>query len=289
MDSLREGGLWEWFDLAALWCLLKQGFFSIFPFSCRGCPLCGHNPAVNNSLVGLLLHQDHRNEWEGHPGSRQNIDPHLSLGTSLVAQMVKNLPAMQETQVQFLGQEDPLEKEMATHSSILAWRIPWTDKPGGLQSMGLQESDTTEQLNHHHLSLAAAAVEFTPKPVVVWSSLWNPMEGSTSGSPLLHRLPDFAQTCVHWVSDAIQTSHPLPPSSSLAFSLSQHQGLFQWISSLHQVAASASVFPMNIQGWFPLGLTGLISLLSKGLSSVLSSTTVQKHQFFSTQQKYLSW
>ena len=55
-----------------------------------------------------------------------------------VVQMVKNLPAMQETWVQSLGQEDPLEKEMATHSSILAWKIPWTEKPGGLQSVGLQ-------------------------------------------------------------------------------------------------------------------------------------------------------
>ena len=54
--------------------------------------------------------------------------------TSLVSQMVKNLPAIQETQVQSLGQEDPLEKGMATHSSILAWRIPWTKKPGGLQT-----------------------------------------------------------------------------------------------------------------------------------------------------------
>ena len=52
--------------------------------------------------------------------------------------MVKILPEMQETQVQSLGQEDPLEKGMATHSSILAWRIPWTDEPGGLQSMGSQ-------------------------------------------------------------------------------------------------------------------------------------------------------
>ena len=52
--------------------------------------------------------------------------------------MVKNLPAMQETQVKFLGWEDPLEKEMATHSSTLAWRIPWTKEPGRLQSMGLQ-------------------------------------------------------------------------------------------------------------------------------------------------------
>ena len=58
--------------------------------------------------------------------------------TSLVAQMIKNLPAMQKTQVPSLGQEDHLEKEMATHSSILAYRIPWTEEPGGLQSMELQ-------------------------------------------------------------------------------------------------------------------------------------------------------
>ena len=57
---------------------------------------------------------------------------------SLVAQMVKNQPAKQETWVQFLGQEDPLEKGMATHSSILAWEIPWREEPGGPQSMGSQ-------------------------------------------------------------------------------------------------------------------------------------------------------
>ena len=63
---------------------------------------------------------------------------------SLTAELVKNLPAVQETQVQFLGQEDPLEKEMAiTHSSILAWRIPWTEEPGSLQSMRSQELDMT--------------------------------------------------------------------------------------------------------------------------------------------------
>ena len=55
-----------------------------------------------------------------------------------MAQTVKNLPAMRETWVRSLGQEDPLEKEMATYSSILAWRIPWTEEPGGSQSMGLQ-------------------------------------------------------------------------------------------------------------------------------------------------------
>ena len=62
---------------------------------------------------------------------------------SLIVQSVKNLPAMQETQVQLLGQEDPLEKEMATHSSILAWRVPWTEEPGRLQPTGSQESDMT--------------------------------------------------------------------------------------------------------------------------------------------------
>ena len=64
--------------------------------------------------------------------------------------MAKNLPVMLETQVQSLDQEDPLEKGMSTHSSILAWRIPWTEEPGGLWSRGSQESDMTERLNKHH-------------------------------------------------------------------------------------------------------------------------------------------
>ena len=65
-------------------------------------------------------------------------DRYLEPGASLVAQMVKNLPAMQETWDQSLGQEDPLEEEMGTHASILAWRILWTEEPGGLQNMGSQ-------------------------------------------------------------------------------------------------------------------------------------------------------
>ena len=67
-----------------------------------------------------------------------NLDNFRRFGASLVAQLVKNLPAVQETRVRFLGWEDPLEKEMATHSSILAWKISWTEGPGGLQSMGSQ-------------------------------------------------------------------------------------------------------------------------------------------------------
>ena len=61
-----------------------------------------------------------------------------------MAQMVKNLPAIQESRLQSLGQEDPLEEEMTTHSNIPAWRIPWTEEPGGLQSMEYKELDTTE-------------------------------------------------------------------------------------------------------------------------------------------------
>ena len=68
--------------------------------------------------------------------------------------MVKYLPVMQETQVRSWGREDPLETGMVTHSSILTWRIPWTEEPGGLQSTGLQELDTTERpalsLEHFH-------------------------------------------------------------------------------------------------------------------------------------------
>ena len=69
-----------------------------------------------------------------------------------MAQLVKNLPTMQEARVQYLGQEDPLKKEMATHSSIPAWEIPWTEEPGRLQSMGSQESDMAWRLNHYHHS-----------------------------------------------------------------------------------------------------------------------------------------
>ena len=85
------------------------------------------------------------------------------------------------------------------------------------------------------------------------------------------------------------TTHPLPPSSAFAFSLPQHQGLFQWVGSSHQVggqsigaSASALVLPMKIQDWFPLGLTDVISLQSRGVS-IISCTTVVTHQLFSTQ------
>ena len=113
------------------------------------------------------------------------------------------------------------------------------------------------------------------------------MDYSTPGFPVLHHPLELAQTHVHWVNEAIQTSHPLPSPSPPAGNLSQHQDLFPigrlFASGDQSTGASASARPMNIQDWFPLGLTGWISFQSKGLSRVFSNTTVQKHQFFSSQ------
>ena len=121
----------------------------------------------------------------------------------------KESAAMQETSVRFLGREDPLEKEMAAHSSILAWTSPWTEEPGGLQSI------ESQKVGHD------------------WSDLARIPHGWSIGA-----------------------------------------------------STSASALPMSIHGWFPLRLTGLISLLSKGLSRVFSSTTVWKHQLLGTQPLY---
>ena len=106
------------------------------------------------------------------------------------------------------------------------------------------------------------------------------MNCSTPGFPVLHYLLRFSQTHVHWVSDAIQPSRPLSPTSPFALNLSLHKSLFQWVSFSYQVAKLLELLHPSFQ-WifrvgFLLGLTGLISLLSKGLSRVFSSTTIQK-------------
>ena len=100
-------------------------------------------------------------------------------------------------------------------------------------------------------------------------TLCDPMECSIPGFPVFHYLSKFAQTHVCWVSDAIQQSHPLLPSSPPVPNLSQHQNLFQWIGSSQQVGKVLELqrqhqsFQMNTQGWFPLGLTDLIFWESK--------------------------
>ena len=112
----------------------------------------------------------------------------------------------------------------------------------------------------------------------------DPMDTSIPGFPVYYQLLVFTPTDVHWVRDAIQPSHPLSSPSAPSFNLSQHQGVFKWVISSHQVAeigvaASASVLPINIQDWFPLIWTGCCLRDAW----VFSNTTVQKHQFFSTQ------
>ena len=114
-------------------------------------------------------------------------------------------------------------------------------------------------------------------------------QASMPGFSVRHHLPELGQTHFHWVSDANQPSRPLPSPSLSAFNFSPTSGsfpmsqLFTWGGQNVGVSASASVLPMNIQDWFPLGLTGLISLQSKGLSRIFSNTIVWKHQFFDAQ------
>ena len=116
------------------------------------------------------------------------------------------------------------------------------------------------------------------------SSMWLFVECRTPGFSVLHHLLALAQIHVHWVSDAIQPSHPLSSPSSFPVSGSFLMSfLFTSGGQSVGVSASASVLPMNIQDWFPLGWTGLISLQSKRLSRVLSNTIAQKNQFFGSQ------
>ena len=134
------------------------------------------------------------------------------------------------------------------------------------------------------------SVQFSPV-TQSYPILCNPMNHSTPGLPVHHQLPGFTQIHVHQVGDAIQPSHlclplillpPIPPSISIFSNESTIR--MRWPNYWSfRVSASASVLPMNTQGWSPLEWTGWISLQSKGLSRVFSNTTVQKHQFFGAQ------
>ena len=111
----------------------------------------------------------------------------LAKWASLVAQRVKNLPAMWETQIRSLGQEDPVEKGMAMHSSILAWRIPWTEEPGGLLSMGLQKSLSihacylsSKQFARDSVSQRRGWSQWEPLPLLMGSQGWG--QGSSENS-----------------------------------------------------------------------------------------------------------
>ena len=156
---------------------------------------------------------------------------------------------------------------MAPHSSTLVWKIPWTEEPAGLQSMGSLRVGHEWTTSLSLFTFMHWRREWQPTPVFLpgesqgrqslvgchlWESilkrlssrsssnscltLCTPMDCSLPGSSVFHYLPKFAQIHVHWVSDAIQPSHPLSSPSPPAFNLPQHQGLFQWVSSLRQVA-----------------------------------------------------
>ena len=131
-------------------------------------------------------------------------------------------------------------------------------------------------------------VQFSSVQLLSRAQLCNPMDCSTPGFPVLHHLLENVQTHIYWVSGAIQPSHPLSSPSPLSSILPSIKPFpLSWLSESGGqsigASTSVSVLPMNIQGWFPLGLTGLISLLSKGLSRVVSSTTIWKRQFFRAQ------
>ena len=235
---------------------------------------------------------------------------------------------MQETQVQSLGWEDPLDEEMANHSSILAWKIPWTEKPGRLQSMRSQELYTTEQLStgacierlylkptdglHHcihetnsrtikdhnqrwhlirtirsYLSIHCCCCQSLSR-VRLFATPWTAAHQASLSFTISRSLLKLMS--IESVVPSNHLSSVIPFSSCLqSFNLFQHQEkhLIQWVGSSNQVAKVLELQRQHLslqwifKGWFPLGLTDLISLLSKGFSRVFSNTTVQKHQVFS--------
>ena len=145
-----------------------------------------------------------------------------------VAQTVKHLSTMWETWVRSLGWEDSLEKEMATHSSTLALKIPWTEELGAgyypcvakswarLSDFTFMRIGTCRIFPHFHFSSRAQSCP----------TLCDPMDCSTPDVPVHHQLLEPAQTSVHTVSDAVQPSYPLSSPSTPNFNLSQHQHLF---------------------------------------------------------------
>ena len=170
---------------------------------------------------------------------------------------------MQEMWVPPLCWQDTLEEEMATHPRILAWNILWTKEFSGLQSMGLQ------RIGHNWVTYTHTYTEYWVEFLVLYSrslliiyfiyssvymfssvqfwtlcdrlnslcpTLCDPMNRSTPGLPVHHQLPEFTQTHIHRVSDAIRPSHPLSSPSPPAPNPSQHQSLFQWVNTSHEVA-----------------------------------------------------
>ena len=239
---------------------------------------------------------------------------------------------MQETWIQSLSQEDPLENEMVTHSNILAWRIPWTEEPGGWQTVQGVTKSQTWLSNYSFICrlILYFIISYLKCTCCFWKchilfhfkSLYFLLTLLNFFSPgyLFCSCYSVAQSCPTLRPHGFQHARlpcPLPSSEVCSYSYLLSQwchltisasvtpfssclqsfpalGSFQmsWLfrsgGQSIGASASASALPMNIQGWFPLGLTGWISLLSKGLSRVFPSTIVWKHQFFGAQPSLCS-
>ena len=226
--------------------------------------------------------------------------------------VVKNMPAVQEPQemwVWSLGQEDPPEEEMTAHSSLLVRLVPWTEEPGGLESVGSQRVGHNWASEHVHthfhwepsnINIKCINIDRTVRLIhllklACWElthleSLFSCSVMSNSLQP--HRLQHTRLPCPSPSPRVCSNSCPLswwwhPTFSSSVIPFSSCLQSFPALGSFPVswlfasggqsigASASASVLPINIQGLFPLGLTGLISLLSKGLSRVLNYSVIQ--------------
>ena len=187
----------------------------------------------------------------------------------------------------WVNQKDLLEKEMATHPSILVWKIPWMEKPGGLQYMGSQRvgHDWASSCHfYYRYSVQFSSVQSLSR-VRLFVTPWTAASRLPCPSPTPRV---YSNSCPshQWCPPTILSSvvpfsfHLQSCPASGSFPMSH---FFSSVGQSIRVSASALVFLMNIQYSFPSGLTGLISLQSKGLSRVFSNTIVQKHQFFGAQ------
>ena len=277
------------------------------------------NPQGTAWIAQLVEHQTSNLGTQGSSPCSGSMVPFVGFPSS---SDVKNLPAMLDTRVWLLGREDPLEKGWLPTPVFLPGEFRGeTSLVTGLQSKGLVlchirlsatpwtvalqtplsielQSMGSQRVRHYWVikTFTFTFRALQPASDALFSSvqslscvrICNLIDCSMVGFPVHHQLPELTKTQVPWVCDAIQPSHPLSSLSPPTLNLSQHESfqMSQFFMSGGQsigVSASASVLPMNIQDWFPLGWTGWISLKSMGLSRVLSNTTVQKHQFFGTQ------